>query len=192
MKIEMLDQQTVKIILSYDDMSKLSITYDDMDYSDPETRFVIMELLQKIKKETTIDLTNGKLFIEAFPYESGGCILYINVLTQKISKNLKELKTVFNEPIVFVFDNFDNVCDACINFFQNYNHLIFKSSLYSNDNKYYMMIYSFFKLDKKISSVMSEYGHSFGKGELIASHIREYGKCIIGEIAIEKIAEKFK
>lgn len=191
MKIELLDQQTIKIVLSCTDMSQFAITYDDMDYDDPDTRRVILQLLQKIKQETQLDLTDGKLFIEAFPYDQGGCILYINIVAPHVQQVTTVSKSGFNTPLVFSFDSIEHVCNICKDLFQNYSHLIFKSSLYTFQGQYMIMLFSFFKLDRKISAIMSEYGNYYGKGELTASIIREHGNCIIQDTAVENIVEYF-
>lgn len=77
MKIEQIDQQTIKVVLTPRDMDSFDITYEEMDYKDPNTKRVILELLHQIKKETSMDFNGGKLFVEAFPYLDGGCVLYI-------------------------------------------------------------------------------------------------------------------
>ena len=47
MKIEQIDPQTIKVILTQTDMDSFDITYDDMDYKDPHTKQVILNCFVK-------------------------------------------------------------------------------------------------------------------------------------------------
>jgi negative regulator of genetic competence, sporulation and motility len=190
--IELIDKKTVRIFLSFDDMQQLCITYDQMDYKDPDTKRVILNLLQRVREQTSIDLSEGKLFIEAFPHSEGGCVLYVNVVNPQMPIPLskpKRYKNNFNTPIIFEFGNIDNVINVCDKLFNQYSHLILKSSLYLLDQKYMLLIYTYFKMDDKIVALVSEYGQLVGKGAVKGSFIKEHAKPIVDNIAIETIVE---
>ena len=183
MKIELLDQQTIKVILTSDDMQEFDITYEEMDYNDPVTRRPIVAMLYRIKEQTCVDLTKGKLFIEAFPVEPDGCILYINMCKQVSNKTSQ-----CNIPLVFSFSSIEEVFRVCETLFQYYSHLIFKSSLYRMGNIYFLSVYSFCKLEEKLTAIISEYGILQGKGSLYTASLQEYSQCIIPTTAIETLA----
>ena len=194
MKIEQIDQQTIKVVLTPRDMDSFDITYEEMDYKDPNTKRVILELLHQIKKETSMDFNGGKLFVEAFPYLDGGCVLYICTIPVSAETTPKTRQTqkpaVFNTPLVFAFRELEPLADACKHLFLQYNHIILKSALYLYEHQYRLLVYSYIKLDDKLIGLVSEYGRFIGKGSIQASLVKEHAKCLLESNAIETISEK--
>ena len=137
MRIEQIDKQTIKVILTPNDMEDLDITYEEMDYKDPNTKRVIFRTSASDKEETTIDLNRGKLFIEAFPYADGGCVLYICTIGLEGQPNnqTNQKRSGFNTPLVFEFPDIDLLAAACSHLLLQYNHIILKSALYLYEKK---------------------------------------------------------
>ena len=73
LKIESNGEEKITVTLSNIDMADLDITYDEMDYSNIETRRVIWTILDKAQKTLgkSVD-TDGKLLIEGAPLSDGG------------------------------------------------------------------------------------------------------------------------
>ena len=190
MKIEPLDDKTVKVVLSRLDMESFQLTYEEMDYKSPETKRIILKLIDEIKKESDIDLTKGKLFIEAFPYADGGCILYVNVMeAPKKESAAKKYKTSFDTPLIYVFHDLDSLAALSERLNNRYGHVILKNSLYLYEGQYYLMIYTYFKLDSQISHLLNEYGVFFGKGSVASAFIREHAKELLRQDAIQTIED---
>lgn len=190
MKMEKIDDKTVKVTLSLKDMADYDLTYEQMDYSDPETRRALMEIVKKIQRRTRLDLTSSKLFIEAYPSPDGGAVLYINFIEletfeQSIPKNQKS----FDTPLVFEIADIDLVTDICNRLFQEYNHLIINSSLYHCEEIYYLFLYTYCRMEEKIIAILEEYGDYLGKGAIPAALVREHSTEIIGENALETIVK---
>ena len=189
MRIEQIDRQTVKVILTQADMDGFDITYEEMDYKDPNTRRVILELLRRIKDEMAVDFSGGKLFVEAFPYLDGGCVLYICTITAEGERKPRSRNTnSFNTPLVFEFGELGMLTAACERLLLRYNHIILKSALYLYENKYRLLLYSYFKLDDKLVALVGEYGSYIGKGSIQSSFVREHAKCLIEANAVETLA----
>lgn len=195
MKIEVINIQTIKVILKDSDMQKLKINYIDMDYDDPDTKNAIISILCHVKEEKNINLMEEKLFIEAFPTIYDGCILYINILSAKSNEPLIEdecnieKKSEFNTPLIFTFHNLDYLSEACSKVDFLYDHIILKNSLYHSNETYYLLIYTYFKLDDKIINIVKEYGSYLGKGNIKCAFVKEHCKNIINQDAIKKIIE---
>lgn len=83
MKIEIVDEKTIKVSLSKADMDSLNVCYDELDYKNPLTKKMIVSVLDIIKSRCDLNLSEEKLFIEAFPYIDGGCILYIRINSER-------------------------------------------------------------------------------------------------------------
>lgn len=190
MKIELLDEKTVKVVLSNFDMIDLNLTYDEMDYKNPSTKRVILKLVDRIKREVALDLTAVKLYIEAFPYADGGCILYVNMLDlgDKAKVNGKRYKTSFDTPILFSFKDLSALGGVTKRLLNRYSHIILKNSLYYYNNNYYLILYTYFKMDLQLTHLLNEYGSFYGKGATQNAFIREHGKEIIESEAIETLS----
>lgn len=84
MKIEAPEENKIVVRLTADDMTKLHITYEEMDYANIETRRVIWTLLDEARRELGRDIDpSGRMLIEALPAREGGCVLQFTVLEQE-------------------------------------------------------------------------------------------------------------
>ena len=61
MKIELVDRKTAKITLTEKDLDAMSISYEDMDYKNPETKRAILELIERVKEETGLCIARPRL-----------------------------------------------------------------------------------------------------------------------------------
>lgn len=190
MKIEPLDDKTVKILLTRLDMQELALTYEEMDYKNPETRRVILHLMEEIRRRFSIDLSAGKLFIEAFPYADGGCILYLNLVESNRSELPRKHKTSFDTPLIFSFLGLEPLVQLAVRMNQRYGHTILKSVLYLENERYLLLLYTYFKMDEQITRLLSEYGSFYGKGAVAAALCREHGQELIPADALQILSEQ--
>lgn len=187
MKIELIDSNTIKVTLNDKDMYRLSINYSEMDYSEVATKRAIKSILNEIKSSFSFPANASKLFIEAFPNNNSvdGCILYISFIEKGAHNTKHELST----PLVIKIDDINTLSILCKRIFHHYSHLILKSSLYLMDNHYMLVVHTYSKLDKKISTLAHEYAELYGKGKIAGSFIKEHSSPLITENAIETIVE---
>lgn len=187
MKIELLDDKTVKVLLSDIDMKSLELSYEEMDYKNPQTKRVLLKLIDEIKKEVKINLNAGKLFIEAFPYADGGCILYVNVLEIQRDNSQKKPRQGFDTPLIFMFEDIDSLAKLSGRLIARYSHIILKSTLYLWERKYYLMLYTYFKMDNDLIQLIKEYGKFYGRGATRSAIVMEHAKELIKADAIGTI-----
>lgn len=186
MKIEVINIKTIKVILTHNDMKKMSLSYINMNYEDPNTKKAIINVLEDIEIQKNVNLLKQELFIEAFPTINEGCILYINIINKENqTKKIEQIKPNFNIPMIFRFSNIDNLIEASKKISDKYSHLILKSELYKNDESYFIIIYSYLNINKKIIMLFNEYGDFFGKGEIKSSFVKEHFDLLIESNAIE-------
>lgn len=76
MRIYFESPERLKIELDGADMKDLDVTYDELDYNSDKTRQVMDELLTRIGAEHNFDTGSGRLLIEVFPSDNGGCVIY--------------------------------------------------------------------------------------------------------------------
>ena len=183
--IETLDEKTIKLVLSSRDMAGLGITYEEMDYQNPQTRRVVRQLLEEIRLQTGADCSSGKLFIEAFPYADGGCILYLNLLEQT-GRNAS--KHSFDTPLIFAFPEAETLAQLCCRLNRHFGHAILKTSLYSHQGQYLLLVYTYFRMDREIRRLLEEYGQFYGKGAVCSAAVKEHGTLLLEEDAMQQFA----
>jgi negative regulator of genetic competence, sporulation and motility len=188
-QIESIDSSTIKITLSHQDLSRLDITYEQMDYQDPATRKALLGLLRQAQTQTGLDLTESKLFVEAFPDENDGCILYINLVSpHPKDSGIYSKGCGFNTPLIFQMDTIEEVSGLCSRLQKGMNHLVVKSSLFSQDQAYWLLLYTYCRMEDRLIAAASEFGRYMGKGSILAAMVREHSREIIAKDAIETIA----
>ncbi len=192
MKMELLGSDKLKILLASDDMTKLDITYDQLDYKDADTRRVILELLGRARTQTGFDASYGKLFIEAFPDIEGGCILYFSLVNREEPSGKKKLRIKSSPsaaPIIYEFPSMDTLLHAAAALHAQCGSFIYKNTLYRIGTGYRLLVYPFDKYDNTVRMVLNEFGKFTGDGLLCASFTAEHGKPLIENLAIEKLVE---
>lgn len=189
LNIEILNKHIIKITLSFKDMKNYNLTYEKINYNDQKTRQLIVNLLYKIKKTTKVDISKSQMFIEAFPTEENGCILYLNIINQKTINNTSSPN--INRPIIVKFkqiQDFKKMCKTIAN--RNYINKIPKNTLLQINNSPILIIYSYSKQLTKILPIFLEYGNIVGYGKLNEKIIEEHCQLIIKNNAIETISKK--
>lgn len=183
MQIKLLGKNKLQITLLQSDLEELGITYESLDYMNPQTRKAITELLRKAKEKTSFQPERGKLLIEVYPLEDNGCAIYFTTLC-----GYEESAC---EPAVFPFSDADLLIDACCKLYQQYSHRLFKSSAYYLDNTYYLVLYSLDSCEGVVTRFLTEYSHQVGKGRLMELFLAEHGKCLIQDNAVDTLCGYF-
>ena len=82
MYYDALSRNTVKITLTKKDMSDYSLKSDSLRVRNAETKRTLTRFLKKFRSESAIfpDKDIDRLFLEAFPSEDGGCVMYVSTL----------------------------------------------------------------------------------------------------------------
>lgn len=145
------------IKLTNEDMAELDITYDELDYSNIETRRVLWTLLDEARHELgrNIRLTQ-KMLVEAVQDSEGGCTIYFTVTEEKIPRSGKQhIVKLTGSRIICSSDNIDNmgelarVLSSC--------GKISKSELFTDGSSYRMIIRPDISISESIESVVCEF-----------------------------------
>ena len=81
MKIELQGSDKIMVELTDADMEALDITYEEMDYSNIETRRVIWTLLDRASRVLGRNISTAeRMLSEALPGNEGGCVLFFTRL----------------------------------------------------------------------------------------------------------------
>lgn len=181
MKIEAISDEKILVALSTKDLSELDITYDEMDYSNIETRRVIWTILDEAKRSLgkPID-TDGRILIEVTPSDDGGCIMCFTSMPLTDYKSKKKLIMKKDaEPLLFKALNSDAFLDA-IKILENNSDSLRNLEMFSFKKNLYFIIYPKITGINKISYILSDFGDIFLEENELLSHITEYGKRLKG------------
>ncbi len=176
MKIESNGEEKITVTLSHIDMADLDITYDEMDYSNIETRRVIWTILDKAQKTLgkSVD-TDGKLLIEVAPLSDGGCILHFTSSAYPDSKSKKRLIMKKEaEPILFCPIDENSFIDS-LKIISKLKDFIKNFEPYKYKNCLYIIIRPKLTFSEKILHVLCEFGNTDVCTESEISKIYEYG-----------------
>lgn len=188
MVIDVISSNTIKIVLDENDMLLYNVSFDKLDRSSPETKKLLIDLIKNIKDEKSIDLSAEKLFVEAFPKDDGGCLLYLSMLNNNIKANTEKIN-LYNS-IICTIDSPEMLLTISSKLYCHFSHLLHNSELYYRDGNYLMILHTFKKSDKKLKIFLSEYCEILGTNEIDASLIREHYNCVFPIDAIDEIIKK--
>lgn len=189
MKIEAVTDDKIVIDLTPQDMDALDITYDEMDYSNIETRRVIWTLLDRAGKFLGRDIDpSGKMMIEAMPKLSGGCVIYFTIMCEREPEPGITVRPVLRKEELLVTYEFDNADDllAAVPAMKKISADTYESELYENNGKYRLLIKSSGTL-RSIKNSLCEFAVLHSEGECGAEMTREHWKEIVKDEALQKI-----
>lgn len=179
----LISNSTIKIFLNNEDMKNHNIKFDDLNKEKYETKLFILNLINEIKKNNNIDLTNEKLYIEAFEQSNGSCLIYISIKGEKFKQ-----KNKLSTEIVYEFKNLSDVALASKILWEHQNHLFRESDFLCSSENYRLIIKAYSKAEKRICNCLCEYGKEIGSDEITASVTREHFTMIIEKNAIELLS----
>jgi len=145
LKIEATQENKIIVELTESDMLELGITYDQMDYSNIETRRVIWTLLDRARQTLGRDIDpSGKMLIEALPGLRGGCVIYFTVLEGDMrpcgSKSLVQVKKE-SAVATYEFASLDALMD-CAEAIRHSGACLPKSDLYVCGGRYRLSVFA--------------------------------------------------
>ena len=188
MEFSLAGPDKLKVTLSARDLQELGIDYQSLDYNDATTRKILLELLSQGRLITGFLPTRSKLYIEIYPREEGGCVIYYT----RLAGGEMCLRGQFMpgpSPIAFAFEDTQSLLDACAKVYALYRHRILGSALYALGRQYRLIIYPLDFSDNLSVSFLSEYGKVVGQGAILAAYIGERGQLIHEPNALEVMAK---
>ena len=188
MTIEIISSNTIKVVLDQFDMSAYDISFEELDRSSPETKKLLIDLIENINEGKNVNLTDERIFVEAFPKDDGGCLLYLSMLSNTIKKATEN--TGLYSSVICKIATPEILSALCLKLFTLYSHITHNSELYYSNGDYHLILHTYKRADKKMRNFLNEYCEIVGTNEIDCSYIREYSQCIFPINAIEEINKK--
>ena len=159
LKVIVFRNDKVKIIFKSNDLQKHGLTYEELDYSQTETRNLVNNGLRLAKKTSGFDIDGKSLFVELKPDYSGGCQFIVTKLKQKI--NIGEQTGEY----IAKFSSFDKTADAK----RNLRKLQSENFYFYRNTYFYLFEQDFYEKN------IAEFADSLTTDTYLASFIREHG-----------------
>ena len=178
MKIECIGQNSMKATLTRSDMERYRVSYEELSSQSRATRNLILSILTRAKLQTGFDASSGKLLVEVYPSEDGGCVFAFSVLSPSSESENEEL------PLIFSFDGIDPLFSCCHRVSRELLSSIQASCLYRMQNSYILMISPKNGCSKSISNLLLEYAKPLKSGKYAKAYYTEHAKTLIDQQAV--------
>ena len=183
MYYDALSRNTVKITLTKKDMSDYSLKSDSLRVRNAETKRTLTRFLKKFRSESAIfpDKDIDRLFLEAFPSEDGGCVMYVSTL------GMEPLPPAEPEPPVRTVMCVCAALDPILRLCAGLSGRTQGSSLYRLDNCYCLAAQIPADEAQYTARLIREYGEYSDDATDIA-YAAEHGRTVCGKNAAEVLS----
>ncbi|MBO5477000.1 MAG: adaptor protein MecA [Clostridia bacterium] len=193
MKIEKVDDNKVKITLSFEELEMRNITLSDIEKNNAAAKNLFTSLIEETNLDEDFQFENSQLFIEASADNNNTFILTITKIEDlpdinKYSrKNPKVLYKI--DSHLFEFSSLDVILDFC-KIAKEENLFFGKNTLYKYNDKYFILFSETAVKNKKFIKtyvMLSEYCSRYFSYDLFYTTIKEKGLEVIANRAIQKL-----
>lgn len=201
MDIILLSDDKLKVKLSPEDMKRLSISCDSMDYDNTGTRRAFWDILDKAKEKTGFDAAKERVFVQVYPSRDGGCDMYVTKASSLQEGTIGDKQTAVTvlpqkskKWLTYSFDNADDMICVCYKL---------KNMGYSGDSRafceeradarviYYLVLWNFAvpsSGDLGCFDFICDYGRRH-KNFASISYIGEHCECIAKNGAVRILSD---
>ena len=195
MELIVINENSIKITLSPDEMSVYGLDDNDFHLSGIGTRKILDRILfDGLGSSGFSSSANDKLTIQLYSNRNGGCELFVTKIPideprETCTASRKDDDNMGAPCLTYSFSDLENAISACKEL--KNRALECKSALYiGDDGKYYIRL-SEINHEKNKSSpslYLSEFGE-LENSEQVYLKMLERGRCLIPKLAIERLSE---
>jgi len=205
MKIEKVNDNKIRIFVTFDDLEERDIDLSSFNYNSPETQELFWDLMEQAELELGFETQESQLCIEAVTDVEQGFVITITRIDEdgdfesihKFIKNrykrndlkIKRRSTNLCSPVlIYNLENFDDLCMLSLRL-----NPIFRgdSSVYRCEGSYYLVLRRIEGAEKNVNSIeniLAEYGDRVMNVQFFEGYLNEYGTLMIEKNAIKFFA----
>lgn len=209
MKIEKIDENKIKVILSLDDLQERDIDLGALSYNSPQTQKLFMDMMHKAELEHGFLVGDSQIFIEAVPTPPEGFEIIVTkveddkefesihkYIKSKLRKSdlstKKRSKKVSTNIIIYSFSSFEDLCQGVSHINPSYSN---EGSIYKYNSNYYLVIPK--NLETSITTepleiILNEFGEKVSNSAFFEGFLDEHGEKLIDENALGIIRRYFR
>lgn len=210
MKIEKINDNKVRITLTFDELEKREISLSQIEKDNNVAKDFFITLLEESNLEEDFEIDNSQLFIEASSDNNNLFIITItkiddmpelrqyslmeNTNLKKTRKNQKCKNDIVKYKVdsnIYSFANLDNVLDLCE--ISKKEKLFFgRNSLYRYEDMYFLIFNkTSVKNDRFLKTYvfLSEFCENYYSAKLFETLLKEKAELIIKDYALQKLSK---
>ena len=184
MYYDALSRNTVKITLTKKDMSDYSIRSESLRSRTAESKRTLTRFLKQFQSESALFKGQNaeRLFLEAFPSEDGGCVMYVSTLGMEPLPP-QEPEDIGAHTLMCVTGELDSIVKLCAAIEETTG----ASALYRFDGSYCLVLHIPSDMLVYSARMISEYGE-LSEDETDIACAEEHGEVICGSNAASVMA----
>lgn len=206
MKVEKINNNKVKITLTFEELEKRDINVKDIEKNSEIAKNLFVELIEESNIDEEFEFEDSQLLIEASSDNNNLFVVTItkvdNIpdlrkysLLEKKVKNSKKSKSIVTnykvDSFIYSFKSIDNILALCEN--AKAEKLFFgKNSLYKYNDIYFIIFANSSIKNKKFLKTfvfLSEYCENYYSYNMFSSAIKEKSKLIIANNALQTLSK---
>ncbi|MCL2399178.1 MAG: adaptor protein MecA [Defluviitaleaceae bacterium] len=213
MKIEKINENQVKFVLSKSDLDERNIKITELAYGSEKTHRLFQEMMQQAHSECNFESDNTPLMVEAMPMGTS----HVVIVVTKIAGGLEEKKSLFpltqarnndtyencelcepnlKQPSQAEKENiaifsFNQLEDATLASKRLHDYFMGQSRLYKYNDRFFLVLQEDSNATYAIveaEMVLHEYGEKHVSNSISEYYLTEHGETMINYQAIEKLA----
>lgn len=205
MKIEKVNDNKIRIFVTFDDLEERDIDLSSFNYNSPETQELFWDLMEQAELELGFEAQESQLCIEAVTDVEQGFVITITRIDDdsdfesihKFIKNRykrndlrikKRSASLCSPVIIYNLETFDDLCMLSLRL-----NPVFKgdSSVYRCEGSYYLVLRRIEGAERNVASIeniLAEYGDRVMNVQFFEGYLNEYGTLMIEKDAIRFFA----
>ena len=205
MKIEKINENKIRIFVTFDDLEERDIDLTTFNYNSPETQELFWDLMEQAELELGFETQESQLCIEAVSDVEQGFVITITRIDddgdfESIHKFIKnrykrnELRAkrkannLCSPVMIYSLESFDDLCMLAVRLNPVYKG---DSSVYRCEGSYFLVLRRIDGVDNNINSmenILSEYGDRVMNALFFEGYLNEYGTLMMGKNAVNFFA----
>ena len=189
MHMELPENGCLRITLSAEDMRKMGLRFEDMNYGDPATRKAIQSLLEYAAQKLHFE-SGAHLLVEALPIEEG-CLLLITTASEHRQTSIRPRRAA--GPAVYAIEDENTLFQLADAWKRRFRPTAddtpvigeLASSLYIVEDGYRLIVYD---QPPGGTIILTECAHPAGEGDLAAAYVAEHGRALVIGDALDRLA----
>lgn len=206
MKVEKINENKIKITLSFEELEKRDISLKDLEKDSMKAKDLFLNLIEESNLDEDFIIDDSQLFIEAFSDNNNTFVVTITKIENNIPDILKyksdtlnfKLKSKFKNNIsyrvdsnIYMFESIEQIFKLCEDS-KSENLFFGRNYLYKLNNKYFLIFNkSSVKNNKFLKTFifLSEYCSAYYKDNIYELSIKEKATEILKTSALQKLSK---
>ena len=205
MKVEKINENKIKITLTFEELENRQISLGDIEKNSSVAKNLFIDLIEESNLYEDFIIDDSQLFIEACSDNNNLFIVTITkvddlpelkkyALIENKEKSKKKNKIIFDYKVdsnIYKFSNIDNLLNLCT--IAKSEKLFFgKNSLYQYKDSYFLIFNKTSIKNKKFLKTfvfLSEYCNEYYSYDIFETSLKEKSKLIIENNAMQKLSK---